>query len=89
VKAEIQLRRREANDAADLPADLPPLLRRLYASRGVCSAADLERSVKGMLPWQQLHGIDKAVEISITPCARGCVLWLSVILMPTAQPVPR
>ena len=61
MKAEIRLRRREANDAADLPADLPPLLRRLYASRGVCSAADLERGVKGMLPWQRLHGIDKAV----------------------------
>jgi single-stranded-DNA-specific exonuclease len=63
VKAEIRLRRREANDAADLPADLSPLLRRLYASRGACSAADLERGVKGMLPWQRLYGIDKAVEI--------------------------
>lgn len=63
MKAEIRLRRREENNAADLPADLSPLLRRLYASRGACSAADLERSVKGMLPWQRLHGIDKAVEI--------------------------
>ncbi len=63
MKAEIRLRRREANDAADLPADLSPLLRRLYASRGACSAADLERGVKGMLPWQRLYGIDKAVEI--------------------------
>ncbi|ESJ04868.1 ssDNA exonuclease RecJ, partial [Salmonella enterica subsp. enterica serovar Anatum str. USDA 100] len=44
-------------------ADLPPLLRRLYASRGVRSARELERSVKGMLPWQQLSGIDNAVEI--------------------------
>lgn len=48
---------------AELPADLPPLLRRLYASRGVRSARELERSVKGMLPWQQLNGIDNAVEI--------------------------
>lgn len=63
MKAEIRLRRREANDAADLPADLSPLLRRLYASRGACSAADLERGVKGMLPWTRLYGIDKAVEI--------------------------
>ncbi|WP_079846861.1 single-stranded-DNA-specific exonuclease RecJ, partial [Salmonella enterica] len=47
----------------ELPADLPPLLRRLYASRGVRSARELERSVKGMLPWQQLSGIDNAVEI--------------------------
>jgi single-stranded-DNA-specific exonuclease len=63
VKQQIQLRRREADETSDLPADLPPLLRRLYASRGVRSAQELERSVKGMLPWQQLSGVEKAVEI--------------------------
>ncbi|MEQ4450654.1 single-stranded-DNA-specific exonuclease RecJ [Kosakonia sp. YIM B13605] len=61
MKAQIQLRRREVDDAAELAADLPPLLRRLYASRGVRTASELERSVKGMLPWQQLTGIDDAV----------------------------
>lgn len=44
-----------------LADSLPPLLRRLYASRGVKSDRDLERSVKGMLPWQQLTGINEAV----------------------------
>jgi len=62
VKQRIQLRRREVDSSAQLPADLPPLLQRLYASRGVLSATDLERSVKGMLPWQQLSGVEKAVE---------------------------
>ncbi|WP_024142854.1 single-stranded-DNA-specific exonuclease RecJ [Salmonella enterica] len=63
MKQQRQLRRREADETAEIPADLPPLLRRLYASRGVRSARELERSVKGMLPWQQLSGIDNAVEI--------------------------
>ena len=63
MKQQIQLRRREADETTELPADLPPLLRRLYASRGVRSAQELERSVKGMLPWQQLSGVEKAVEI--------------------------
>ncbi|MHJ34504.1 single-stranded-DNA-specific exonuclease RecJ [Salmonella enterica] len=63
MKQQRQLRRREADETAELSADLPPLLRRLYASRGVRSARELERSVKGMLPWQQLSGIDNAVEI--------------------------
>ncbi len=63
MKQQIQLRRREVDESAELPADLPPLLRRLYASRGVRSAQDLERSVKGMLPWQQLSGVEKAVDI--------------------------
>lgn len=51
------------DEAADLPANLPPLLRRLYASRGVSSAGELERSVKGMLSWQQLSGIGNAVAL--------------------------
>ncbi|EPK7286447.1 single-stranded-DNA-specific exonuclease RecJ [Citrobacter farmeri] len=63
MKQQIQLRRREVDESAELPADLSPLLRRLYASRGVRCAQDLERSVKGMLPWQQLSGVEKAVEI--------------------------
>jgi len=63
VKQQIQLRRREAVDGVELPADLPPLLQRLYASRGVRSAQELERSVKGMLPWTQLTGVEKAVEM--------------------------
>lgn len=63
MKQQTQLRRRTVDDTAQLPAELSPLLRRLYASRGVKSAADLERSVKGMLPWQQLAGVDSAVAI--------------------------
>ena len=63
MKQQIQLRRREAVDGVELPADLPPLLQRLYASRGVRSAQELERSVQGMLPWTQLTGVEKAVEM--------------------------
>ncbi len=46
-----------------MPASLPALLRRLYALRGVRGEQELERSVKGMLPWQRLDGIDAAVAI--------------------------
>lgn len=63
MKPQIQLRRREAVDSDSLPADLPPLLRRLYASRGVKSADDLERGLKGMLHWRTLTGVEKAVEM--------------------------
>jgi len=62
VKLRRHLRRREPDLAAELPDTLSPLLRRLYASRGVSSPAGLERSVKGMLPWQQLSGINEATE---------------------------
>ncbi|HIH7429248.1 TPA: single-stranded-DNA-specific exonuclease RecJ [Yersinia enterocolitica] len=58
-----QLRRREAVDDSHLPAQLHPLLRRLYAIRGVKSAEELERGVKGLLAWQQLDGIEASVTL--------------------------
>ncbi|HKN05052.1 MAG TPA: single-stranded-DNA-specific exonuclease RecJ [Buttiauxella sp.] len=63
MKQQTQLRRRTVDESVVLPQQLHPLLKRLYASRGVRGEQDLERSVKGMLPWQQLNGMDKAVEI--------------------------
>ncbi|EPE3625781.1 single-stranded-DNA-specific exonuclease RecJ [Serratia nevei] len=63
MSIKTQLRRRPAADDTHLPASLPPLLRRLYALRGVQGEQELERGVKGMLPWQQLDGIDAAVSL--------------------------
>jgi single-stranded-DNA-specific exonuclease len=52
---------------AELPdlGDLPPLLTRLYASRGVQSAAELDKGLARLLPYQQLKGIDTAVELLV------------------------
>jgi single-stranded-DNA-specific exonuclease len=47
----------------DFPADLPPLLARVYASRGIRSAEELNHSLEKLLPFQQLKGIDKAVTL--------------------------
>lgn len=43
--------------------DLPPLLTRLYAARGVRSAAELDKSLARLLPYQRLKGIEAAVEL--------------------------
>ncbi|MGP1208155.1 single-stranded-DNA-specific exonuclease RecJ [Serratia sp. CY47279] len=71
MSIKTQLRRRPAADDTHLPASLPPLLRRLYALRGVQAEQELERSVKGMLPWQQLDGIDDAVSLLQQTLADG------------------
>jgi|UniRef100_UPI003CF9C545 single-stranded-DNA-specific exonuclease len=71
VSIKTQLRRRPAADDTHLPASLPPLLRRLYALRGVQAEQELERGVKGMLPWQQLDGIDDAVGLLQQALADG------------------
>jgi len=63
VNKPTQLRRREATGEAQLPADLHPLLQRLYAHRGVQQASELERGAKNLLPYQSLSGIQRAVEI--------------------------
>ncbi|AYZ30149.1 single-stranded-DNA-specific exonuclease RecJ [Serratia sp. FDAARGOS_506] len=71
MSIKTQLRRRPAADDTHLPASLPPLLRRLYALRGVQGEHELERGVKGMLPWQQLDGIDDAVSLLQQALADG------------------
>jgi single-stranded-DNA-specific exonuclease len=53
---------------ATLPflGDLPPLLTRLYAARGVSSEAELDKSLARLIPFQQLKGIDAAVDLLVT-----------------------
>ncbi|MCY1207907.1 Single-stranded-DNA-specific exonuclease RecJ [compost metagenome] len=45
--------------------DLPPLLTRLYASRGVQSVAELDKSLARLIPYQRLKGIDAAVALLV------------------------
>ncbi|ABA72778.1 MULTISPECIES: single-stranded-DNA-specific exonuclease RecJ [Pseudomonas] len=59
-------------DPRPLPAtlpflgELPPLLTRLYAARGVQSEAELDKSLARLIPFQQLKGIDAAVDLLVT-----------------------
>jgi len=59
-------------DPRPLPAtlpflgDLPPLLTRLYAARGVQSEAELDKSLARLIPFQQLKGIEAAVDLLMT-----------------------
>ncbi|GAB3388718.1 single-stranded-DNA-specific exonuclease RecJ [Azotobacter armeniacus] len=45
--------------------DLPPLLTRLYAARGVQSAAELDKGLARLLPYCQLKGIEAAVDLLV------------------------
>ncbi|TCL04556.1 single-stranded-DNA-specific exonuclease RecJ [Sodalis ligni] len=58
-------RRPAADDDGLLDVDLPPLLRRLYALRGIKTGDDLERGVRGLLAYQQLDGIELAVDMLV------------------------
>ncbi|MBJ7222655.1 MULTISPECIES: single-stranded-DNA-specific exonuclease RecJ [unclassified Brenneria] len=58
-----QLRRRPLAEDIDLPDTVPPLLRRLYAQRGVKGAQELERSLSGLHNYRLLSGIEQAVDL--------------------------
>ena len=45
--------------------DLPPLLTRLYAARGVQSAAELDKGLARLIPYTQLKGIEAAVDLLV------------------------
>jgi len=45
--------------------DLPPLLTRLYAARGVTSASELDKGLARLIPYAQLKGIEQAVELLV------------------------
>ncbi|WP_159565893.1 single-stranded-DNA-specific exonuclease RecJ [Budvicia diplopodorum] len=66
-----QLRRRPSVDSSHLPETLSPLLRSLYASRGVTDAGQLERGAKGLLGYQQLNGIAQGVELLVSALAEN------------------
>lgn len=55
------IRRRTVGTEAALPSDLHPLLRRIYAARGVQAPDELALSLDRLIPVRQLGGIDRAV----------------------------
>ena len=63
-------------DPRPLPAtlpdlgDLPPLLTRLYAARGVQSVEELDKGLARLIPYQKLKGIDAAVELLVEALLR-------------------
>jgi single-stranded-DNA-specific exonuclease len=55
---------RPVSDFEDkLPPDLHPILRRVYASRGVCSKDELDLGLKALLPASLMSGADQAAEL--------------------------
>lgn len=56
---------RRAPAPAKLPVDLHPVLRRVYAARGACSAADLDYALASLPGYETLGGIGTAAELLV------------------------
>ncbi|MGR5077354.1 single-stranded-DNA-specific exonuclease RecJ [Photobacterium swingsii] len=61
----IEVKRRPDADTSGFSPATPSILQRIYASRGIQSEAELERGAKGLLSYNQLHGIAPAVDLLV------------------------
>lgn len=72
-----QIIRRDSVADAHLPSQLHPLLRQIYARRGVNSGQELEQQIANMLPANLLKGIERAVALLLAAHAEQ---WKVVIV---------
>jgi len=63
--------RRAPAAAAALPAGLHPVLRRVYAARGVGTAEEIELGLRNLLPVSSLEGVEEGVSLLLEHLERG------------------
>jgi single-stranded-DNA-specific exonuclease len=69
-----RIRRRPAAPADGRFADLNPVLRRVYAARGLAGDADLDQSLRALLPVSSLPNVEVAARLLAAHRASGRVL---------------
>ena len=58
-----EIKRRTLTEAIDLPNDIHPVLKRVYAARDIKTADDLDYSLQKLLPFEDLSNIQEAVAL--------------------------
>ncbi|VAW95875.1 Single-stranded-DNA-specific exonuclease RecJ [hydrothermal vent metagenome] len=58
-------RRQQPETLPDFLSTLPPILARVYSTRNIQSAFELDNSLNGLLPYQGLKGMDDAVRLLV------------------------
>jgi single-stranded-DNA-specific exonuclease len=69
-----EIRRRPLTASCDFTGDIHPVLRRVYAARGLQSDADLDLSLDRLLPIGSLAGVDAAAQLLSAHRSAGRVL---------------
>ena len=69
-------RRQQPEALPDFLADLPQLLARVYSTRNIQSAAELDNSLKGLLPFTTLKGMDKAVKLLVDALQNNAAIMI-------------
>ena len=76
--------RRQQVDDHHLPAFLHPIIKQIYARRGVAHADELQLTAKQLIPVEKMQGISKAC--ALLTDAFLLLLWEILTLM--ARPAP-
>jgi single-stranded-DNA-specific exonuclease len=74
VRVDMEIRRRTHEIVADFAGHLHPVLRRVYAARGIASDAELDLSLERLVPVGSLEGLDAATQLLGLHRAAGRVL---------------
>ena len=69
------VRRTVPATSVDWPAEIHPVLRRVYAARGVASPVDIEHKLTGLLSPLALGGIDRACELLEAAIREDAPVW--------------
>jgi single-stranded-DNA-specific exonuclease len=64
------IQRRPVPEVPDLPASLHPVLRRVYAARGVSRPEDIDLRLGALLPVSSLDGVEPAVDLLLAHLER-------------------
>jgi single-stranded-DNA-specific exonuclease len=70
----LEIRRRPQSAACEFTADVHPILRRVYAARGLQGNADLDLSLDRLLPVGSLEGVEAAARLLAQHRSAGRVL---------------
>ena len=62
----MEIRRRALDPSSELAGHLHPVLRRVYAARGIANDSDLDLSLERLLPVGSLEGLDDATQLLAT-----------------------
>jgi single-stranded-DNA-specific exonuclease len=65
------IRRRAGAVPAEFGRELHPVVRRVYAARGLTSSGDLSLGLDQLLPVSSLEGLDAAIEVLLEHLAGG------------------
>ncbi len=66
-----EVKRRPVTATSNFSGKLHPVLARIFASRQLTDEQQLEHSLQHLLPYQDLHGIDQAVDVLVAVLRAG------------------